>query len=184
MDQENLNHYFGNIWWQSEEKRMLQSRFDRYTYSGLALLDKVGPDETVLDVGCGPHHFKGKIKNIVGVDPGFDVADYKMTIEDFSKISNQKFDVAFCLGSVNFGSQKRIIKQIRAVVDLLNPSARIYWRCNPGHKDHPNLECEEIDFFPWVLEHHEVYSKYFGFECPVLCWDSNNRIYAEWIRTA
>ena len=149
-------------------------------YSGWNLINKVSDNEWVLDVGCGPNPFKGKIKNLIGIDPAYDEADYKVTIEKFK--TNKKFDVAFCLGSINFGEENKIISEIHSIVNLLNPDSRIYWRCNPGRKDHPSKECEFIDFFPWTFEMHQKFSKYFGFECISLEWDNNNRIYAEWSR--
>ena len=92
---------------------------------GWSLIDQVFDEEFVIDVGCGPNPFKGKIKNLVGIDPAYDEADYNVTIEEFT--TDDKFDVAFCLGSINFGSFDTIIAQIDRVVNLLKPNARIYW---------------------------------------------------------
>lgn len=172
MNQEQLNEYFAHKW---------KSNLSQYFYCGWNLIDNICDDEWVLDVGCGPNPFKGKIKNLIGIDPAYDEADYKVTIEEFK--TEQKFDVAFCLGSLNFGSHNKIISEISCVVNLLKPDARIYWRSNPGRKDHQHKECEQIDFFPWTFEHHKEFSKQFGFECVDLRWDSNHRIYAEWCRT-
>jgi len=172
MNQEQLNEYFSTKW---------ESNLDQYLYSGWNLINNIADDEWVLDVGCGPNQFKGKIQNLIGIDPAFDQADYKVTINEF--ITDQKFDVAFCLGSINFGSEDKIISEINSVVKLLNQESRIYWRCNPGRKDHGNLECQQIDFFPWTLDIHKKFSNDFGFECVDLRWDSNHRIYAEWLRS-
>jgi hypothetical protein len=90
--------------------------------------------------------------------------------------------VAFCLGSINFGSEATILKQIGHVVDLLTPHARIYWRCNPGRQDHGNDHCREIDFFAWTPELLHQYADQFGFKIADLQQDSNNRLYCEWIR--
>jgi hypothetical protein len=171
MNQEQLNEYFATKW---------KSNLDQYLYSGWSLIDKVKSDEWVLDVGCGSNPFKGKIKNLIGVDPAYDQADYKMTIDKF-KI-DQKFDVAFCLGSINFGEGDKIISEINSVIKLLNQKCRIYWRCNPGMQDHVSSECQKIEFFPWSFELHKRFANYFKFECVDLKWDKNNRIYAEWIR--
>jgi hypothetical protein len=171
MNQKELNEYFTTKW---------KSNLDQYLYSGWDLINNVADDEWVLDVGCGTHPFKGKIPNLIGIDPAFDQADYKVTIDEFS--TDQKFDVAFCLGSINFGSEDKIISEIRSLVNLLQSESRIYWRCNPGRKDHGNFECQEIDFFPWTFEIHEKFSNYFGFKCNDLKWDRNHRIYAEWQR--
>lgn len=171
MNQKQLNEYFATKW---------KSNLNQYLYSGSNLINNIADDEWVLDVGCGPNPFKYKIKNLIGIDPAFNEADYKVTIDMFK--TNQKFDVAFCLGSINFGSETKIISEINSVVNLLNKKSRIYWRCNPGRKDHGNLECEQINFFPWTFDTHKKFSTYFGFECVDLKWDSNCRIYSEWSR--
>ena len=173
MDQFALNNYFNSLW---------NPNIDQYLHSGWTLADKVRDDEWVLDVGCGTNPFKGKIKNLLGIDPAFTQADHRVTIEEFK--TSQKFDVAFCLGSINFGTEEIILRQIESVVSLLKVPSRIYWRCNPGLQDHGNTECREIDFFPWTFQHHLDYSEQFGFACPILVWDENNRIYAEWTRSA
>ncbi len=170
MKQTELNEYFSTLW---------NPNIDQYQYSGWALIDKINLDETVIDVGCGPNLFKNKIINLIGIDPAFDQADYKTTIEGFQ--TEKRFDVAFCLGSINFGDKLTIMNQIACVVNFLKPTARIYWRCNPGQADHGNEECKLIEFYPWTIEEHVKLSELFGFRLITCCWD-NNRIYAEWSR--
>jgi hypothetical protein len=175
MTQEDLNNYFSTVW---------RSNLNQYKYSGWALVDKVQSDELVLDVGCGFNEFSRFIPNLIGIDPANIQADVKLPIEFFAadNTNNYKFDVAFCLGSINFGNENTILTQIASVITCLKPQARIYWRCNPGRKDHGNQECESIDFYPWTLEKHVEFSTLFGFRLAKVCWDTNNRIYAEWTR--
>lgn len=172
MNQQHLNNYFSTHW---------RGHLNTYLYSGTALSKKIKPTEWVLDVGCGINSFKGSIKNLVAIDPAFAHADHQCTIEEFQ--TEQRFDVAFCLGSINFGTEETVLKQIQCVVNLLNPAARIYWRCNPGRQDHGNKECEEIDFFPWTAELLHQYALDFGFVLADCKTDLNNRIYAEWARS-
>ena len=172
MNQEFLNTYFKNNW---------NSDLDKYEFCGWSLIDKVFDEEFVIDVGCGPNPFKGKIKNLVGIDPAYDEADHNVTIEEFT--TDDKFDVAFCLGSINFGSFDTIIAQIDRVVNLLKPNARIYWRSNPGQNDHPHQDCNKIDFFPWTFDKHRKFAEMFGFEVTDLKWDNCDRIYAVWERS-
>jgi hypothetical protein len=171
MDQHTLDKYFSTHW---------RSNIDQYEYSGWALIQKIKLSESVLDVGCGTNPFRGRIANLTGIDPAFDQADYKCTIEEFE--SNVQFNVAFCLGSINFGSEDTILRQISHVVQLLTPHARIYWRCNPGRQDHGNEHCQEIDFYNWTPELLHQYAEQFGFRVADLQQDSNNRIYCEWSR--
>lgn len=172
MNQQLLNNYFSQHW---------RGHLNLYRYSGLSLAKKIKPDEWVLDVGCGINPFKPMIANLVGIDPAFVQADYQTTIEDFK--TEQRFDVALCLGSINFGSEETIKNQIKCVVNLLNPAARIYWRVNPGRQDHGNKECLAIDFFAWNIERLVKYADEFGFRLVDFRHDLNNRLYAEWTRS-
>lgn len=176
MKQQQLNNYFSLIW---------KSKLEQYQYSGFKLVDKIQKNELILDVGCGFNQFKPFLPNLIGIDPANDSADYKLTIEEFAADRNnfKKFDVAFCLGSINFGDKLNIMNQIACVVNCLKPTSRIYWRCNPGLADHGNKECLLIEFFPWTMEEHVKLSELFGFKLMISCWDGN-RIYAEWSRSA
>jgi hypothetical protein len=175
VDQNYLNEYFGNIWYKNSDP------CKKNTKSGLQLVDKIGNYETVIDVGCGTNPFKGLIPNLIGIDPAFNQADYRCTIDDF--VTEKKFDVALCLGSINFGDIADIERQIQKVIDLLEPHGRIYWRCNPGQKDHPDPGCEQINFYPWSIEEHVRLSTKFGFNLAECCWEQEGRrIYAEWTR--
>ena len=76
------------------------------------------PNNTrVLDVGCGYNEFKGKINNLIGIDPYNNKADLEVGTLQFR--TDQKFDVILCLGSVNFGSRDKIIAEVGRCVDLL-----------------------------------------------------------------
>jgi len=170
-NQDQLNNYFNTIW---------KSNLGQYKFSGWALIDKIQPGESVIDVGCGHNPFKGKIPNLVGLDPANDAADYRCSIEDFN--TDSKFDVAFCLGSLNFGDDTDITHQIEKVISLLNPTARIYWRCNPGTPDHNNEQCKDLPFYGWTVEKHQILSAKYGFTLAQCEWDNGRRIYAEWVR--
>ena len=171
MQQKDLNNYFSTVW---------QSNIKQYKYSGWALVDKIKPKEQVIDIGCGFNEFKTRIPNLIGIDPANDCADYKIAVEDLNPV--KRYDVAFCLGSINFGSEANILNQINIIVNALNPKARIYWRCNPGLADHNNELCKNIDFYPWTIAKHAEFAEQFGFRLAIACWDSGNRIYAEWHR--
>jgi hypothetical protein len=172
-NQDYLNFYFANVWkpgYNPDGKTCNQ------------ILAKIKPDDWVLDVGCGNNPFAGKIKTLVGIDPANDNAHIKCTIEDFAS-DIVKFDVALCLGSINFGDDAVIERQIAKVITHLKPTAKIFWRCNPGQRDHGNKDCEQIDFYPWSFEKQIMYADRFGFKILELSWD-DRRIYAEWQRIA
>ena len=166
-----IQEYFSKIWRPSTEK---------FKYSGWRLLGKVSPGESVLDVGCGYNLFKPYLENqLHGIDPYNICADEQVSIEDF--VTDKKFDVIFCLGSINFGSEDVILKQVEKVCSLCKPNTRIYWRQNPGQKDHQWPECQDIDFYAWSFEKNLEFAKKFGCKVEMLAWDEN-RIYAEWIK--
>jgi hypothetical protein len=170
------------------------SHINNYPYSGWTLATKVNDDEKVIDIGCGANVFKGRIKNLIGIDPAAPGADVITSLQDYQ--SAIKFDVAFCLGSFRYGTRQDIEDMISAAVNLLKPSARIYWRCRPygtGHgpnslTDHdPGVDINKL--FYWSDDDHKIWSKQFGFELVSLKreWADpteirSERIYAEWKR--
>jgi hypothetical protein len=178
INQQLLNTYFSTAW------RERNRTFGNYQFTGYSLTEQVQEGEKVIDVGCGINPFKGVIPNLIGIDPAFPEADFQLSLEDFVKRGVlQRFNVAFCLGSINFGTQEDIEYQIGLLTKVLRTKgARIYWRCNPGLKDHGNNECEQIPFYDWSFEEHLRLAPLFGFKVETMEWDSNNRIYAEWIQ--
>ena len=177
IDQTALNTYFGGAW------RGRNRSLDQYQQTGWALIDRVQPGERVIDVGCGNNPFRGRIANLVGIDPAFPEADHRCTLEEYYEQGHGGFNVAFCLGSINFGDRDHIEHQIGLVDRLLNgPGSRIYWRCNPGQADHGNSECESVPFYTWSFKEHIRLTDLFGYRLAEVSWDNNNRIYAEWIK--
>lgn len=141
LDQRYLRRFFGEIW---------KPRTDDYTYSGWGLVEEVQKHkpQKVLDVGCGYHPFKGRIENLIGIDPYNDQADYMVDVLDF-KMHMGKWDAIIALGSINFNSKQDIETRFAHVVDLLAPGGRIYMRANPGiqWKNGPWVE-----IFAWSFE--------------------------------
>ena len=139
IDEAVLEKYFGEVW-QPETKK--------YKYSGLSIIDQVNAlqPESVLDVGCGYNEFKGKIQNLTGIDPYNTKADIMIHTLDYETIT--KYDVCICLGSINFGSADKIIKEIQKVVSLTKVGGFIIFRANPG-VTHSNYNAKWIDFFDW-----------------------------------
>ena len=177
IDQIALNTYFSGAW------RGRNRSLDQYKQTGWALIDKIQRGEKVIDIGCGSNPFCGHIANLVGIDPAFDEADFKGTLEKYKELCHGGFDVAFCLGSINFGNVTDIENQISIVDSLLNGTeSRIYWRCNPGLKDHGNKECEEVPFYQWSFSEHIRLADKFNYRLQEVSWDVNDRIYAEWIK--
>ena len=167
IDNQCLDVYFSKIW---------QPDMKKWKYSGLKLIDEVNAlnPRSVLDVGCGHNEFKGKIKNLTGIDPYNDRADYKISIMDFR--SNEKFDVILCLGSINFGSQDKITAEIAKTVHLLEEGGTIFFRVNPG-VSHDRLESHWIEFFAWNVPFIIELAEKFNLKVLDIRDDANQRKY-------
>lgn len=84
--------------------------------------------ELVLDLGCGTNIFKGHIDNIVGVDIlDNNQQDINAPIEDLP-FEDNSVDIALAFGSINFGDDNLIDKQLQETIRVCKPNARIYFR--------------------------------------------------------
>lgn len=142
IDHEVLKNYFSKVW---------QPQTKRYKYSGLSIIDEVNnlQPKKVLDLGCGYNEFKGKIDNLIGIDPYNDKADVQSGILDYNAQTN--FDVVICLGSINFGTVDKIYTELEHAVSLTKQNGLLYFRANPG-RQHEASEAQWIDFFEWTSE--------------------------------
>jgi SAM-dependent methyltransferase len=151
IDEASLERYFSKYWHNDMKK---------WKYSGLALIDEVNSlrPRKVLDVGCGYNEFKGKIDNLVGIDPYNDKADLKVSTLQYK--TDEKYDVILCLGSVNFGSKDNIIAEVGRCVNLLADDGVMFFRVNPG-LSHDKTEADWIEFYAWnvpfIIELAEMY---------------------------
>lgn len=127
-------------------------------HSGYRLLERIDLNERVLDVGCGRNPFKGRLPNLVGIDPATDEADIKVTLQDYQ--TTELFDVILCLGSIQYGDMAFVRSQVAKVVSLLKPTGRIYWRSNP----YINLDFSNGKGFIWDQFIHNDLAAEFGFQ--------------------
>ena len=137
-----LEKYFSKVW---------QPQTKKYKYSGLSIIDEINKlnPRRVLDLGCGYNEFKGKISNLIGVDPYNSKADIQSSILDYR--SKELFDITICLGSINFGSVDKVYDELEHAINLTAPGGLLYFRANPG-KQHSAPEAKWIDFFNWTTE--------------------------------
>jgi len=167
IDDACLHKYFSKYW---------QNDMKKWKYSGLALIDEVNSlkPRAVLDVGCGYNEFKGKIDNLIGIDPYNDLADFETGTLDYK--TDEKFDVILCLGSVNFGSRDKIIAEIKKCVELLADGGTMFFRVNPGVQ-HDKPEAKWIEFFGWNVPFIIELSKMFDLDILDIRDDTNQRKY-------
>lgn len=150
IDRRYMDWFFGEVW---------KPRTDTYQWSGYRLVEEINKTnpKRVVDIGCGFHPFKGRIPNLVGIDPFNNCADYEIDLLDYH-VGIGEHDHVIALGSINFGSQDEIEKKFAHAVSLLAPRGCLWMRANPGHdwKHGP-----WVDIFPWSFAYaHELAAKY------------------------
>jgi len=158
-----ITRFFGEIW---------KPRTNDYDYTGWGLVEQVNElnPNSVLDVGCGYHPFKGRINNLVGIDPYNNCADYMVDVLDYVG----KHDVIIALGSINFNSRDEIEARFSKCVDLLETGGRFILRANPGiaHKTGPY-----VDIFPWSFEIVKEFADKYNLKLLEFKKDGNQRLY-------
>jgi hypothetical protein len=157
--------FFSEIW---------KPRTGDYEHTGWELaeeINKLNP-ERVLDVGCGYHPFKGRITNLVGIDPYNNCADYEVDILEY-RVKHQ-YDVIMALGSINFNSHDEIEARFSHCVDLLKTDGKFFLRANPGivHRTGPYVE-----IFPWTFEVVNEFAEKYNLKLATFKQDANNRLY-------
>ena len=158
--------FFSEIW---------KPRTGDYEHTGWELaeeINKLNP-ERVLDVGCGYHPFKGRIQNLIGIDPYNNCADYEVDILDY-KVKPESHDVIIALGSINFNSRDEIESRFAHCVSLLKPGGRFFLRANPGitHKTGPYVE-----IFNWTFEVVNEFAETYNLKLLTFKKDANDRLY-------
>ena len=160
------HHFFSEVW---------QPRTGDYEHTGWELADEINKlnPQSVLDVGCGYHPFKGKIQNIVGIDPYNSAADYEVDILEY-KVKPESHDVVIALGSINFNSRDEIEQRFAHCVNLLKRGGKFYLRANPGipHKNGP-----WVDIFPWSFEVVNEFAEKYNLHLDTFKRDANQRLY-------
>lgn len=158
--------FFSEIW---------KPRTGDYEHTGWELADEINKLEpsSVLDVGCGYHPFKGRIQNLIGIDPYNNCADYEVDILDY-KVKPESHDVIIALGSINFNSREDIQIRFAHCVTLLKTGGKFFLRANPGitHKTGPYVE-----IFNWTFEIVNEFAELYNLKLDTFKRDANDRLY-------
>ena len=158
--------FFSEIW---------KPRTGDYEHTGWELAEEVNKlnPKNVLDVGCGYHPFKGRIQNLVGIDPYNNCADYEVDILDY-KVKPGSHDVIIALGSINFNSRDEIEARFAHCVNLLAVGGKFFLRANPGitHKTGPYVE-----IFNWTFEVINEFAEKYNLKLETFKRDANERLY-------
>ena len=166
LDRQYLMRFFGEIW---------KPRTDSFSHTGWQLAEEINRQnfKSVLDVGCGYHPYKGRINNIVGIDPFNNCADYQVDILEYNVCAGSH-DCVMALGSINFNSRDEIEQRFAHCVDLLESGGRFYLRANPGitHKTGPY-----VDVFPWSFAVVKELEKKYHLHLDTFKVDAHERLY-------
>ena len=163
--------FFSEIW---------KPRTGDYEHTGWDLADEINKlnPERVLDVGCGYHPFKGRITNLIGIDPYNNCADYEVDILDY-RVKPDSHDVIIALGSINFNSKDEIEQRFAHCVSLLKQGGKFFLRANPGitHRTGPYVE-----IFPWTFEVVNEFAETYNLHLDTYKKDANDRLYFVYTR--
>ena len=166
IDQRYMMRFFSEIW---------KPQTENYVYTGWNLVDEINAQnpQNVLDVGCGFHPFRDRIKNITGIDPYNNCADYMVDILEY-RVRRESHDHIIALGSINFNSRQDIEDRFAHCVNLLMPGGRMYFRVNPGitHQNGP-----WVDIFPWTFENVNELCEKYNLTLDTFKRDFNQRIF-------
>ena len=167
IDRKCLHRYFSKHW---------QADMKKWKHSGLTLIDQINDmrPRSVLDVGCGYNEFRGKIDNLIGIDPYNGNADYQVDLMEYRPL--QKFDVILALGSINFGGRNKIIAEVSKCVNLLEKDGIMFFRVNPGIQ-HDKPEAKWIEFYGWNVPFIIELAEMFDLKVLDIRDDSNSRKY-------
>ena len=158
--------FFSEIW---------KPRTGDYEHTGWELAEEVNKlnPKNVLDVGCGYHPFKGRIQNLIGIDPYNNCADYEVDILDY-RVKPGSHDVIIALGSINFNSRDEIEARFAHCVNLLSVGGKFFLRANPGitHKTGPYVE-----IFDWTFEVVNEFAEKYNLKLETFKRDANERLY-------
>jgi hypothetical protein len=170
--------YYG---WEARGKRNALYEYSNPT----SIASKINCEtDYVIDIGCSANYFKKIITNLYGIDVVYNPRiDEHVSIEDFKPA--HKFDVALCLGSINFDSKELVEAQTKKLTEeILHHKSKIFWRCC---SETPRWDEEKITYL-WTMEDHTDLSEKFGYKIDFITKEKISgepgkyRIYAEWSR--
>lgn len=143
-----LNNEIANFFHVDDEKRKRRElqgeefskrKIHKYEKCGIETIEFVNNlnPALVLDLGCGDNQYRMFIKNLIGIDIVNDAADIKADIITIP-FDNNSADVVLCFGSINFGSEDIIRKQLSEVTRVLRVGGYAIFRGNM--KDHNDIK--------------------------------------------
>ena len=132
----------------------------------LELINSLNPN-LVLDLGCGDNRYKPLVKNLIGIDIAYDPnADIigDITALDFE---DNSVDAIIAYGSINFGDEELIVKQLTETKRVLKDKGII---CISAYSK-PKLEfnavlCRSFSdnfYYKWTEDKCQYFTEKFNF---------------------
>jgi ubiquinone/menaquinone biosynthesis C-methylase UbiE len=152
-----LNEEIINFFHVDEEKKKRKAQQgEDFANRKIHKYEKCGPEtidfvnnlnpNLVLDLGCGDNQYKNFIKNLTGIDIINESADINADILNIPFESNSA-DAVLCFGSINFGTEDLIRKQLLEMKRVLKHEGYAIFRGNM--KDHNDIK--DI-YYGWSAE--------------------------------
>ena len=151
-----------------------------YHISGFAILPDIFAlnPETILDLGCGYNEFKKYFPHLIGIDLANDHADVVSDFLDY-ECEDESVDVMLALGSINFGTQELVEKQIAWMTRKLKKGGTMFIRVNPAQA--PDESIQE-KFYIWTVEDIYNFSVKYNLKIKDNTLKLEDRIPSEYIR--
>lgn len=158
----------------SEFSRQLShsaARYEQERFEFGLVASLLGPDDDILDLGCGAGAFLSKVvspsRRVVGIDHNQDAVDalrargiesYAMGIQDFAHRSQRAFDVVCCFQTVEHLTT--VEEVISPALLCLRPGGRLFLSM-PNRNRHAPARLEPLDCPPhhasrWQLRQVEM----------------------------
>ncbi len=134
----------------------------------LDLINSLNPT-LVLDIGCGDNRYKSLVNNLIGID-----IVYKPLVDIVGDFTNLDFednsvDAIIAYGSINFGDEELIVKQLQEVYRVLRKDGIICFRGYHGERQFT---------YNWTEKKCYKFTKQFNFkllEKPQIIFRLNNK---------
>jgi ubiquinone/menaquinone biosynthesis C-methylase UbiE len=153
-----LNESIKKVFHRTDFRKFHYNKYEKCGDETIELINSLNPS-LVLDLGCGDNQYKEHIKNLIGIDIANKNADIIADIANLPYEDNS-VDACLCYGSINFGDDEVIEKQIRELKRVLKVNAISVFRGNIHKSD-------MLPYYVWSEEKVNYWTKKLNFTLQV-----------------
>jgi len=143
-------------------------KINAYEKNGQNMIDEINATnpKLVLDLGCGKNPYRGHINNLIGIDivPGTHIIECDLAELPFK---DETVDICLALGSINFGDEELITKQLSEVYRVLKKGGVIYFRAMSTTLN--DFEDPNNIYYDWTEGQVNHFTKLFNFTLSEFC---------------